>query len=164
MVPSECLTGATTPEVFFDLYKQGDSTRVAYQWYDDQFSRFILVGSSSYSAGDVYNFGVEMKEWRDYPSAHRDVTVGIYSKQTLTIKDANGNSNVEHYDGQLPTGFTESTYRGMNPDEEETAEISNLVDLFSAALEGGFFTAGLTILSLCFGEAMSICFKPLYWF
>lgn len=56
-----------------------------------------------------------MKLWQGYPTAHRDITVSIYSKQTLEIKDAYGNNYVEHYDGSLPTGFTESTYRGMNP-------------------------------------------------
>ena len=54
-----------------------------------------------------------MKEWRDYPTAHRDITVAIYSKQTLTIKDASGNNNIQHYDGSEPSGFTSSTYRGM---------------------------------------------------
>jgi hypothetical protein len=93
MVPSECITGTSTvPEIFIDLYKQGVSTRVAYQWYDDQFARYILVGASSYSSGDVYNFGVQMKEWRDFPSAHRDITVSVYSKQTLEVKDANGSN------------------------------------------------------------------------
>jgi hypothetical protein len=50
MVPSDCITGTSTvPELYFDLYKSGSSSRIAYQWYDDQFSRFILVGSSTYN-------------------------------------------------------------------------------------------------------------------
>jgi hypothetical protein len=125
-----------------------------------------LETSSAYSAGDVYNFGVEMKEWRDYPSAHRDITVAIYSKQTLDIKDANGSTNVLHYDGSLPTGFTESTYRGMTVASDEVVEepIESLADVFAAAFEGGFFSAGLTILSLCLGEAAAVCFNPFNWF
>jgi hypothetical protein len=30
MIPSECITGATVPELFMDLYKQGESSRIAY--------------------------------------------------------------------------------------------------------------------------------------
>ena len=59
-----------------------------------------------------------MKKWRSYPSAHRDITLAIYSKQTLDILDESGNNYQEHYDGSLPTGFTESTYRnGVNYDD-----------------------------------------------
>ena len=74
---------------------------------------------SSYSAGDIYELKVQMVEWRDYPTEHRDITVSLYSSQTVLIKDANGDNYQEHYDGSLPTGFTESTYRGMPSDEEE---------------------------------------------
>ena len=36
MVPSECITGASpVPILYFDLYKSGVSTRIAYQWYYD---------------------------------------------------------------------------------------------------------------------------------
>jgi len=77
-----------------------------------------MVSESSYKSGDVYRAAVQMKEWRGYPNAHRDITVAIYSKQTLNITDASGKNYQEHYDGSLPTGFTESTYRnGVNYDE-----------------------------------------------
>lgn len=56
MIPSECINSGSVPELFIDLYKQGQASRIAYQWYDDQFSRYILVSSSTYSAGDVFKF------------------------------------------------------------------------------------------------------------
>jgi hypothetical protein len=115
-----------------------------------------------------------MKEWRDYPSAHKDITVSIYSKQTLNILNAAGTNYQEHYDGSLPTGFTDSTYRGMplpvTDDVPATVEEpivwaeATLTDVFSSAFEDGILLGGIALLGLCFGEAAAICFNPFNWF
>ena len=59
-------------------------------------------------------------------------------------------------DGQLPTGFTESTYRGMNPppvvtpeEEEEVGEPAALDDLFAIAFADGKFNL-FAFLGACF--------------
>lgn len=120
MVPTECINGGSVPQIWFSVYHIGENknTKAGSQWYEEQFSRFVMVSESSYRSGDVYRAAVQMKEWRGYPNAHRDITVAIYSKQTLNITDASGKNYQEHYDGSLPTGFTESTYRnGVNYDE-----------------------------------------------
>lgn len=110
-----------------------------------------------------------MKEWRDYPSAHKDITVSIYSKQTLNILDASGVNYQEHYDGSLPTGFTESTYRGMLPDDVPVEEPivwaeATLADVFSSAFDNGLLLGGFALIGLCFGEAAAVCFNPFNWF
>jgi len=37
----------------------------------------------------------------------------VYSSQKLDVKDKNGQTNMIHFDGQSPSGFTASSYTGM---------------------------------------------------
>lgn len=37
----------------------------------------------------------------------------MYSSQKLDVKDKNGQTNMIHFDGQSPSGFTASSYTGM---------------------------------------------------
>jgi hypothetical protein len=46
----------------------------------------------------------------DYP--HKDYTVSVYSKLSANIKDASGATRKIHMDGQVPSGFTASSYCG----------------------------------------------------
>ena len=73
-------------------------------------------------------------------------------------------------DGQLPTGFTDSSFRGMNPppvvdpveEEEEVTEVAALGDLFAIAFEGGSFNL-FAFLGACF-QYPAVCFNPINWF
>ena len=73
-------------------------------------------------------------------------------------------------DGQLPSGFTDSSYRGMNPSpseeedpgEEESIEVAALDDLFAIAFADGSFNL-FAFLGACF-QYPAICFNPVNWF
>lgn len=111
----------------------------------DQFSYPILI--TSYSGGD--RFKVRAKYiWFDSPA--KDYTVSIYSSQSLEVLNSTGQTNILHMDGQSPSGFTTSTYRGMNPsndvdggsnggttEEETLIEPEKLGDLFALAMVDG---------------------------
>lgn len=83
------------PLVYFPLYR--GNSRLDYTYYQDQFSRPIVVfesnsnilydsnTSSTYSAGDTFTLKVEVN-WGNSPA--KDYTLKVYSKQTLTIKDS----------------------------------------------------------------------------
>lgn len=133
----------------------------------DQFSYPILL--KTYSAGD--RFKVRAKYlWFDSPA--KDYTVGIYSKQNLEVLDSTGSSNILHMDGKTPSGFTKSTYRGMNPsssptdgteeEEEEITEPTGLSDLFAMATVDGVFDF-FAFIGICFANFM-VCFNPIAWF
>lgn len=80
-------------------------------------------------------------------------------------------------DGQTPSGFTQSTYRGMDPsantetgdgtdgtdgEEEVVEEPAALSDLFAlAAGDGGFDLFAFIGICLAYWE---VCFNPLSWF
>jgi hypothetical protein len=70
----------------------------------------IVVKESDYSAGDTFTFKVGFK-WFTNPV--KDYTVTLYSSQSIDVKDKSGNTNVLHMDGQSPSGFTGSNYKGM---------------------------------------------------
>lgn len=70
-----------------------------------------------------------------------------------------------HYDGSEPSGFTSSTYRGMDgwtaPVEEPVDdEICSLADIIDAAREGFF---PWLIVKVCFMDAPRICLNPTKW-
>ena len=44
----------------------------------------------------------------------RDMTFSVYSKQNLSIKDKDGKVNMLHYDGNEPSGFTNSDYKSSS--------------------------------------------------
>jgi len=82
--------------------------------------------------------------WFDSPAP--DYTVKVYSKQSLEILDSSNKNTILHYDGQEPTGFTYSHYRGMDGwTLEEVAVlvdgeyICGLADIFDKAREEGWF-------------------------
>ena len=72
-------------------------------------------------------------------------------------------------DGQLPTGFTDSSYRGMNPPavvdpvgEDEVTEVAALSDLFALAFADGSFNL-FAFIGACF-QYPAVCFNPINWF
>lgn len=123
---------------------------------------------TSYSGGDVFKVRAKYN-WFDSPA--KDYTVKIYSKQSLEVKDSTGQTNILHMDGQSPSGFTDSTYRGMNPgpiEEEPEEEVpvedlepATLDDLFTVAFADGFDL--FAFFAVCFTYP-DICFNPLNWF
>jgi hypothetical protein len=56
-----------------------------------------------------------------------DYTVKVHSKMDLAVKDANGNENVNHMDGQSPSGFLASNYTGMSSDSFTPAPPPNVI-------------------------------------
>jgi len=55
-----------------------------------------------------------------FNSPHKEYTVSVYSKQTLTVLDDTGSVSIKHMDGSVPSGFTGSSYKGMTDDEVST--------------------------------------------
>ena len=111
---------------------------------------------TDYNAGDTFKVRARY-EWLGAPD--KDYTVKVYSKQNLEIKDSRGQTSVIHMDGQAPSGFTASTYRGMNPSpiEEDPGEEGegvieepeSLTDLFAMAFTDGNFNL-FAFLGVCF--------------
>lgn len=60
--------------------------------------------------------------WFTIPTAARDFTVKVYSKQTLDIKNKNGRMMQLHTDGQEPSEWIGSDYKGMNANLDETPQ------------------------------------------
>ena len=91
----------------------------------------------------------------------------VYSKQSLSVLDSAGSNTIVHYDGQTPTGYTSSAYRGMNgwTAADNTVvvadEICGLADIFDAARVEGFFWWQL--FRTCLMDAPNICLNPLNW-
>lgn len=131
----------------------------------DQYAYPILL--TSYAGGDVFKVRAKYL-WFNSPA--KDYTVKIYSKQALEVKDSTGATNILHMDGQSPSGFTDSTYRGMNPttdptnpnptDPTEPEEPASLTDLFALAFADGVDI--FAFLAVCFTYP-GVCFNPLNW-
>ena len=127
IVPNVCTTGTYTytqngqqqsqtltyPLLFFAVYNLNKSTTnfIEYKYYVEQYQRPIVVQEADYAAGDVFKVSVQYL-WFGSPAS--DFTVGVYSKQSLEVKDSTGAQNKIHMDGSLTSGFTSSTYLGMN--------------------------------------------------
>jgi hypothetical protein len=173
LIPNECTSGTVTfsngnsanlanPLLDYEVWKDGASSYLAYKYVSDQFSYPILV--TSYNAGDIFKVVVKYM-WFDSPA--KDYTVKIYSKQTLEVKNSSGETNVIHMDGQEPSGFTTSTYRGMNPPATTVTPITEVIviekfsDIFATALAGDNFV--FAVIAICFTYPM-VCFNPANWF
>lgn len=98
MIPGQCTTGIYTdyygdtleapyPLVLFSIFNQRTED-FQYQYYYDQTSYPILVSSSDYQAGDIFEIEVFRGYMADYPA--KDYTVRLYSKQAVDIVDVNG--------------------------------------------------------------------------
>lgn len=162
IIPNECQTGSfmnndveynsNVNVVYFDFKFNGDMSAVSYAFYFDQFAKPILV--KTYETGDVVVIGVQMIWFSEVA----DYTLNVYSKMDLEITDADGNTSILNYDGQEPTGFTESTYRGMDweapapveddDDEEggdEVVDLTGLARIFAAESIGELIVAILAL-------------------
>ena len=109
MLPSACYSQSKSyVNIFYEVKING--ARLDYIWYNEQFARPILA--NTYNNGDTFTIEVKIK-WYDHPA--KDYTVKVYSKQTLEVKDNQGQTKMLHMDGQSPSGFKNSQYKGMNP-------------------------------------------------
>ena len=82
--------------------------------------------------------------------------------------DANNANVVVNYDGTSPSGFTGSTFTGMdyncNTVEVSEKPLNNLADVFDSALEDGIAMMLWNLFSLClWGGAFDICWNPGNW-
>lgn len=154
----------TNPVADWEVWKDGASAYTAYQFGSDQFSYPILI--TSYSAGDVYKVRAAYT-WFNSPSP--DYTVKIYSKQTLQVKSSTSTTNMIHMDGSSPSGFTNSTYKGMdNTDWKPVVappadtEVNSFGDMIAAARDKGNFFL-IRLFTRCFFINPFICFFPWNW-
>ena len=92
----------------FDIYKNGARFKYHYN-ISEAMPWHLIIGESSYKAGDVFDIKLKY-DWNGQMSG-RDMTLTIYSKQDLSIKDKQGYTNMLHYDGNSPSGFTSSKYK-----------------------------------------------------
>ena len=170
MIPNECTTETITfnqgqssltyssPFLDLQVWKQGENSYFGEYFDMDQFSHPILL--TSYNANDSFTLKVRYL-WMGSPA--KDYTVRIYSKQKLEVLDSHGKTNMLHMDGQLPTGFTNSSYRGMpTPVEEEEIVVEALSDLFAIANAEGKFNL-FALIGACF-QYPAVCFNPFNWF
>ena len=137
-------------------------TRLDYKYYMDQKHSYIKVESAT--AASISEFTIYVK-YEFVGSPHPDFTLKVYSKENLPILDSNGNTNEINMDGSSPSGFTSSSYIGMdawdcsmgtttdnndgdtdtNTDSEERdvkeIEVKSLFDVFdNAETVGEFFS------------------------
>ena len=122
-IPVECTTGIFSsggytyavqmPIVQFQAYSGSGASRTTYgsAYYQEQYQRAILIRENEYSSGMTLRLWVKY-EWMGSPTP--DYTVTIYSSQNLEVVDKNAYMRIAHMDGQSPSGFTDSTYSGMN--------------------------------------------------
>ena len=118
MIPEQCTSGdynagsstvaVTSPVVDITVYEDGATTSNTYKIYSDQFNYPLL--RTTYNAGTVFRIAVKYT-W--FNNDAKDYTVSVYSKQDLQIKDSTGKGKVVNYDGSAPSGFTSSTFDGM---------------------------------------------------
>jgi hypothetical protein len=80
-------------------------------YYAEYFHKPILLKEKDYSKNSQYIIRVDYK-W--YNSPARDYTVKVYSKMDVPVKDSNGKLSITHMDGQVPSGFTSSSFVGMD--------------------------------------------------
>lgn len=69
---------------------------------------------SQYSANDVFELNIKYL-W--FNSPHKEYTVTVYSKQDLTVRDDTGSVSKKYMNGTSPSGFTDSSYTGMDPSD-----------------------------------------------
>lgn len=72
--------------------------------YEEYYNQPIMVEEADYAANDVFKIVVEYNwnfGWwgflRSFPAT--DYTVQVYSKQSLSVVDSDGNTNMLHMDG-----------------------------------------------------------------
>jgi len=104
-----------------------------YNYFVEQYHKPIIVSTTDYTAGTTLSIVVKY-EWMGSP--HKDYTVKVYSKSSGKITNAQGATVLQHMDGQEPSGFTSSTFRGMNgcPSavaQEIKKEVKSLIDVFT---------------------------------
>ena len=123
-VPDKCTTGlyysggryhsVSLPIVRYQVYtKNGQEIESFYGqgYYQEQFPYSVIIPESDYRAGKTLIFYVKY-EWMGSPAP--DYTVSVYSKQNLEVVDKNNMMRIVHMDGQSPSGFTDSSYSGMD--------------------------------------------------
>jgi hypothetical protein len=94
------------PQVTYTVKKNGNILKT--MTYEEQWIEPYLVAESTYAAGDAFTMEIDYY-WDTFYA--KDYTIKVYSKQTLSVKDSKGNTNMIHMDGKEPSGFTKSKYR-----------------------------------------------------
>ena len=90
------------PIIKFTLYKNDMSFKIVEKTFTEDFQPQMVL-EANYAAGDKFLIDVQVdwygidEESDRYPVP--DYTLKIYSKQTLVIKDSDGQSNMWHMDG-----------------------------------------------------------------
>jgi len=125
MVPDGCIGGYISyewegetvrdwydyPVVYFEVYKSTNIySPVESAYYMEYFHTPLKIAEADYSAGDEFLVKITY-HWLGSP--HPDYTFKVHSKQDLTIRDENQQTNQIHMDGQSPSGFLVSNYTGM---------------------------------------------------
>ena len=119
IIPKECTTGTIAssgqsvnyPLAKLEVFDASTNNRFEYQYYLEQFHRPIMV--PALTARDVSTFKIQVT-YEFMGSPHPDYTVKVYSKHDRPLKDSSGNTNMVHMDGQQPSGFTNSQFKGMD--------------------------------------------------
>ena len=99
------------PASYLAIFK-GDleiATRFSYEPYTEP----IFISNLSHPFTTQYTIYVQYDWWGAH-SNHTDYTVQAYSKFDSPVLNSTFEGNVTHMDGQLPSGFTNSTYTGMD--------------------------------------------------
>ena len=72
-----------------------------------------------------------------YPA--QEYTLKVYSKMDLEIKDADGETNMWHMDGQYPSRFTKSHFRATTTKKTPTFKPKSLYDIYLVSNNVGDF-------------------------
>ena len=76
--------------------------------YEEQWVEPYQIAESDYEAGDEFTMEIDYL-WDTFYA--KDYTIKVYTAQELEVRDANGETNMIHMDGQEPSGFTKSNFR-----------------------------------------------------
>jgi hypothetical protein len=126
IVPNECTTGQTNsgqsgnyPVAYIGVYQYGQL--LSYNYYFDQYHKPLMFGPDSHFSGSQYTIFVQY-EFLGSPA--KDYTLKAYSKYKSKIYNSQYNTNMIHMDDQSPSGFTSSTYTGLDNFTCSTTETS----------------------------------------
>ena len=150
IIPKKCTEGSYTyddgavenhfsPKYNYSVKRGGTYHSGEFCGNQDYSHRPVLIPEGGVSNDEVIE--LHMEYWW-YESPGKDSTVALYSDMDIVLTDlapdnAAAKTSILYTDGRLPTEWTESLFRGMNPEANGAGgSTPGMDDLFNAILSG----------------------------
>ena len=130
MVQQSCIGGSYGGYNIINFEVYNGRSRVMQSAYADQYAKVAHVKERDYRAGSTFTIKAQVK-W--YNNPFWEYTARVYSKQDLDVKNDRGQTNMVHFDGQSPSGFTSSNYNGWRADGGSVDVVENPLPIDVAA-------------------------------